>query len=71
MIEICLLIIPNAFYKAKRQAEENDHQRICVEGKFWHNLVFYALGCKYRLAEGSTLRAWHLQARQFETKYIR
>ena len=44
MIEICLLIIPNAFKKAKRQAEESDHQRICVEGKFWHNLVFYTLG---------------------------
>ena len=31
MIEIRLLFIPNAF---KRQADDNDHHRVCVEGKF-------------------------------------
>ena len=41
MIEIRLLVIPNAF---KRQAEESDHHRACVEGNFRRNLVFYGLG---------------------------
>ena len=31
MIKIRLLVIPNAF---KRQAEESDHRKVCVDGKF-------------------------------------
>ena len=41
MIEIRLQVIPNAF---KRQAEESDHHRVCVEDKFRRNLVLYGLG---------------------------
>ena len=36
MIEIRIPVIPNAF---KRQAEESDHHRICVEGKFWRPIA--------------------------------
>ena len=41
MIEIRLLVIKNAY---KRQAEESDHHRVCVEDKFRRNLVLYDLG---------------------------
>ena len=26
------------------QADDSDHNRVCVEGKLWCNLVFYGLG---------------------------
>ena len=40
MIEIRLLVIQNAF---KRQAEESDHPKVCVEGMFRRNLYSMAL----------------------------
>ena len=40
-MEIHRLDFENDF---KWQADDSDHHRVCVEGKFRRNLVFYGLG---------------------------